>query len=139
MGAMLDLVDAILDLVEPNDDQVAKDRAGEEPLTWTPGTLYAYGFRNADTVIESGPTRRQDWGVRLVFVAPSDGEEATRERKREVSDVLEEKRIAYMAAIAEAQVSPVWLFAQAAESPTRPRTLQTRALAIDITGWRVPA
>lgn len=135
MSTIQDLVAAMRDLLEP-DPEVNRDLAGEEPLKWDEDTLYVFPFRNVTTPIETGPTVRQDFGLVAVWVARG-GEEARQKRSVEVSAALDVKRGAYMEAVRTNQVTAVWDHIQAAERARPPRTLQARAVAIEVTGYRI--
>lgn len=136
MSAVQDLVAAMRDLLEPDPADVVKDLGGEEPLVWDPNTFYVFPFRNTTVPIETGPTVRQDFGLLAIFVAEAH-EEARLERKPEVSALLDTKRGAYMEKVRLNQSTVLWNHVRAAELRRAPRTLQGRAVAIEITGYRI--
>lgn len=137
----MDLALGLVDLLEPvdhEDDPEApvRDRTAAEPLRWSGNTLYCFPFRNETRPIETGPTVRQDFGLVAIFVAPS-AEESRSERDPEISALLDAKRAAYMELVRTHQTSLLWDHIQAAERQRPPRTLQTRAVAIEVTGYRI--
>lgn len=138
---VLDIGAALLDLLEPDPTPpalptVTKDETGEEPFAWAADTLYLYPIRNAETPIETGPTARQDFAFLAVFVADSH-EEARHRRKASISSQLDAKRVQYMNAVRNNRVTSTWHHIRASERPNPPRTLQSRAVAIEISGFRI--
>lgn len=132
---MLDLIDALRGLLGTED--VELDDTGAEPFVWRPGTLYVYpsAGRLAERPFETGPTRRQDFTLSVVYVADAEGEEPDQQRSRAVSEALDAKRTAYLDLVRRNAVSTSWHHVEAAERPA-PATLQTRAVALDVTGYR---
>lgn len=135
-----DVVDAIRDLLEPapvDPDPVIveRDLTGAKPFIWQGGTFYVYPTRLVETPIETGPVVRQDFGVAAVFVLSST-EEADLKRDADISAALDAKLGAYLAAVRTNHVTTLWGHLRAAMA-TPPHTLQTRAIALDITGYRL--
>lgn len=147
MSGVLDIVDAIRDLLEPvvvdpdpGDPIVERDATGAKPFVWAAGkdgTLYVYPTRVVEIPIETGPVVRQDFAVAAVFVLPS-AEEPPQKREATISDALDDKLGAYLALVRSNHVTTVWGHLRAAMT-TPPHTLQTRAVALDITGYRILA
>lgn len=138
--SVLDLVSAAADILEPDPTPpdpvtVVKDAAGERPFTWQAGHLYVYPIRTAERTIETGSTSRQDFVLGAVFVA-SGHEEPRMRRSASVSEAIDAKRGAYFAAIRANRHTPPWLHITAAETRP-PRTLQNRALALELSGYRI--
>ena len=143
--SILDVVDAIRDLLEPvpvdpdpGDPIVERDVTGAKPFIWAAGkdgTFYVYPTRLGETPIETGPVVRQDFGIAAVFVLPS-AEEPSLKRDADLSAALDAKLGAYLAAVRTHHVTTLWGHLRAAMA-TPPRTLQTRAVALDITGYRL--
>lgn len=136
----LDLVEAAADILEPDPTPpdpvtVVKDATGERPFTWEAGHLYVYPTRMVERTIETGSTSRQDFTLAAVFVA-SGHEEPRMRRKTSVSEAIDDKREAYFAAIRANRNRPPWLHITAAETRP-PRTLQNRALALELSGYRI--
>jgi hypothetical protein len=137
MSTLLDIVNAVRDLLEPDEPgRPVIDETGEQPFTWSEDTLYVYPIANAETPIETGPVVRQDFGLLAVYVAGSH-EEPAMERQASVSELLDGKRARYMDAVRANQVTETWHHSRASERPNPPRTLQSRAVAIEIRGFRV--
>lgn len=136
-AAVLDITAALRALLEPvGPGQAVVDLSDAEPFTWEGDTFYLYPIANAETAIETGPTARQDFGLMAVYVADSH-EEADMERSQAVSAALDAKRAQYIDAVRMNRVTTTWHHIRAAERPNPPRTLQSRAVAIEIRGYRV--
>lgn len=141
--SVLDVVDALRDLLEPvpalpAPPVVERDLTGAKPFTWEAGkggAFYIYPTRLVEVPIETGPTVRQDFGIAAVFVLPSK-EESELERDPAISQALHTKLAAYLAAVRTHHVTTTWDHLRAAMT-TPPHTLQTRAVALDITGYRI--
>lgn len=131
---ILPVVSELARLLEDDDESV--DHAGAEPKDWIPGRLFIYpSGRLAEVPFETGPSRRQDFGVVAVFIARS-SEAALRATDEEISALIDEKRAQYLERVRTNQVTVLWHHIQAAERPA-PRTLDGRGVAIDITGYRL--
>lgn len=139
-ATVLDVVAAVRDLLEPDPVPPAvattKDETAAEPFAWEPDTLYVYPIESGETPIETGPTARQDFALLAVYVADSH-EEAGQRRDPATSALLDAKRARYIDAVRLNRVSPTWLHLRATERRNPPRTLQSRAVAIEIRGFRV--
>lgn len=139
MSAILDVVERVRLLLEP-DDQVEVDEGGAAPKEWaTAGAdearLYVFPDpRLREVPFESGPTARQDFTVHAVLVAPS-AEEALKQTDAELSAWLDEKRGTYLEAVRLNRTTETWHHLVAAERPA-PRTLTTRSLALELSGYR---
>lgn len=137
-----DIVTAARNLLEPDPTPpavatVTKDTTGAAPLIWRPKTLYTYPSPagNREVPIETGPTARQEFSILAVYVA--DGhEESVDERDPAVTAELDAKRDAYMAVARHNRVNSTWHHIRATER-TPPRTLQSRAVAIELSGYRI--
>lgn len=136
-----DIVAAARELLEPDPTPpavatVTKDLTGAKPLVWRGKTLYVYPVANREVPIETGPTARQDFTLLAVYVA--DGhEEAVLERDPDVEAELDAKRAAYMAVARHNRVTTTWHHMRATERSNPPRTLQSRAVAIELSGYRI--
>lgn len=140
-ATVLDVVGVLRDLLEPDPTPPAtttltKDKTGAQPLEWDPDTFYIYPGPTAETAIETGPTARQDFSVIAVYVADSH-EEASSERDAATSTLLDTKRAQYIDAVRTHRVTTTWHHIRAVERSTPPRTLQSRAVAIEIRGFRI--
>lgn len=143
--SVLDVVDGLRDLLEPlpldpdpGGPIVERDATGAKPFIWAAGkdgTLYVYPTRLAEVPIETGPVVRQDFTIAAVFVLPS-AEEPPQQRDAVISAALDAKLGAYLAAVRTHHVTALWGHLRAAMA-NPPRTLQTRAVALDITGYRI--
>lgn len=145
MSAIQDVVTGIRDLLEPvpadpdpGDPVVIRDTTGAKPFVWeagADGAIYVYPTRVAEIPIETGPVVRQDFAIAAVFVLPGD-EEPAMERDAAVSAALDAKLGTYLAAVRSHHVTTLWGHLRASMA-NPPRTLQTRAVALDITGYRI--
>lgn len=140
-ATVLDVVAEVRDLLEPDPvppatTTLTKDETAAEPFVWEPDTLYVYPVSSGETPIETGPTARQDFALLAVYVADSHEEPGMR-RDPAVSSLLDTKRAQYIDAVRSNRVSPTWLHLRATERSSPPRTLQSRAVAIEIRGFRV--
>lgn len=134
-AAIQDVVAAVRDLLEPAPHTgVTVDPTGAEPLEWEPDTLYVYVARLVEVPFETGPTRRQDFTITAVLPVESD-EDARQERRAAITDELDTKLGSYLAAVRVNQRTPTWDHLQAAQRPA-PRTIKTRSVAIDMSGYR---
>ena len=131
-----DVLAGLAALVEPA-DQVDIAESSDPPFTWVPNRLYAWAETQAFVPIESGPTARQDFDLRLVFVADDGGEAATRERSAELAAMLDAKADAYVRAIIAHQRSLLWDHIRPSLNVRPPATLSTRAVAVRVTGYRI--
>lgn len=134
----LAVVDALRDLVTDDEAEYAVDRTGARPFDWEPDTLYAYELPESPRHVpfEAGPSVQEEFDVALVLVGPAVSEEATRERDREVTELLDQRRAAILDAVRTHPSTSVWAHVQArAETP--PRSLKARAAAVRVTGYRI--
>lgn len=129
------LLEAIRALVE--DPDVATDETGAEPYDWRPGTQYVYEADGSpvERAFETGPTARQDFAVRFVYVAEAH-EEASRDRDAAVTAALEARRDAVLAAVRANRANATWLHLDAEAEARPPATLTSRAIALRLTGYR---
>ncbi|MBA2439579.1 MAG: hypothetical protein H0V50_02765 [Thermoleophilaceae bacterium] len=134
---MNDIVTFIRETLEP-DGQADLDETAAEPFDWLPNTLYAYLLPMViHEPFESGPSVYERFSARIVYVADDEGEAAGRRRSADVSDLLDQKRSAYLDALRRAMSAPPhWSFASAREVAA-PDTLQTRAVSLQLSGYRI--
>ena len=148
---MLDVVDAILNLVEPggvlNADtsrrvatsEVVVDHNGAEPFTtWDPNALY--GYIVTDTHRPPDFADREDFVVEIVRVADSTAEETQQRRLRDVSEQLDDSAHDYAGILDQNRsrgTGRPWDYITVASIDwDRLRRINERAVAIRITGWR---
>lgn len=131
-----DVCAGIAALLEPS-SQAEIDETSSPPFSWEPGRLYVYPTSQRFTPIESGPTVRQDFDLLAVYVEEGEGEEALRRRSAELSDALDQKADGYTRAVRTNQRTALWDNIQAALDARPPATLQTRAIALRISGYRI--
>jgi hypothetical protein len=134
---ILDVAAALARLLEPT-EQVEIVVLDVPPLTWKAGHLYLFPLRDDTVGIESGPTVRQDFDIRVVYIVSNEGEEASKDRSPELAKTLDEKRHAYMETIRTHQSGPLWAYLRAAMDAAN-RTLQNRGLALRVSGYRIVA
>lgn len=126
----------LADLEVTVQDPTSVDDALAQPYEWQPNTLYLYPGPVSEVPFETGPTVRQDFSFSAVFMADSH-EEADKRRSRATSDLLERVRELLMTTARQHQSTVTWDHMRAAESPAPPRTLQGRAVAVTLSGWRI--
>jgi len=139
---VLDIIDAILELLEPDPTVVGKDTTAERPFDWAPNTLYVYPVLDihADGDMGDPPSIRENFTVDAIYVADGQGEEATRTRSRDVSLELDAKAHAYADILAAARFrgpGRPWEDARVTSVDwDRLRQIDVRGVAVRITGWR---
>lgn len=137
---MNDLLLAARELVA--DDQIATDESGAEPFDWLPRTQYLWLDDLRESAFETGPSARQDFALRLVYVAEardpdeSASEEAARARYPDVTAELDVQRERYLALVRSHRATGTWLHLEAALDPRPPLTLTSRAVALRLSGYR---
>lgn len=132
---ILDIAAEMASLLEPFDD-VTKIVLDREPISWEPETLYVYPLANAYVGIESGPTVRQDFELRAVYVTATDGEEARRERDPELAAYLDDKANGYMEKVRHHQQAGTWMHVSPI-AEDGPRMVSSRSVAIRLPGYRI--
>lgn len=147
---MIDVIDGIRDMLEPPDPHnegksmggVAIDRSCAEPLgDAQPNTIYAWEEACREKPIGTGEVQ-QDFEIMVLYVADGAGEVAETQRKREVSEALDEKRIEYMRLV---RTFANMAFGdgsgrgniQATSDADALRQFATRGIAIRVTGYRL--
>lgn len=134
MSGVQELVGAVRTLLEP-DSQVDVDETGAEPRVLERDTLYCYPLPELrEVAFETGPTARQEFRLMAVYVTGS-SEEALRRADAEVSELLDDKRAAYLDVIRSNRSTVTWHHIEAAERPA-PQGLTTRSLALELSGFR---
>lgn len=149
---MIDVVDAIRDLLEPPSDAdesvsvngIAIDRTCAMPFEFRPETIYAAEASDVRTLEETmletaGGTigvERQTFGVTLLYVVDGEGENAELRRSRAVSIRLDAKRNEWLRKVREHRIGPVWDHLQGSSDVDFVRQLQVRGIAVRLTGWR---
>jgi hypothetical protein len=125
---MLDLLDAIAELLEPvptlPDDAdpetwtpatfefhgheypvgasgVIRDDSGAEPFDFLPGWLYAFGTGDTRSPTGAGPEDRQDFEITAVYSADAEAETGSGIRTRDLTAALDAKRDGYLRAVRE--------------------------------------
>ena len=134
---MNDLIVFLRENLEPT-GQADIDETFAEPFDWRPNTLYAYFLPvTVHEPFESGPSVMERFTARVVYVLDDAGEAAARVRNADVSTAADVKRTAYLNVIRTLRAAPpYWDFATAREVPA-PATLSTRAVSLQVTGYRV--
>jgi hypothetical protein len=115
---------------------VAIDETYAKPLAFRAETLYVWAETVTDVPLESGPTAREDFDLRVLLTGPEAGEEASSQRSAEVSEWLDGKREVYMAAVRANGRTTDWGHLRASATPG-PANLQLRSLALRLSGYRI--
>lgn len=157
---MLDLIDAIAELLEPWQPDEPRLRNGSlevaaqsgtvvdlnaaEPVIWQPNHLYLWdeGDQHALAGVGNPPEEREVFEVTAIYVADSQDEEAKQRRTRAVSEALDLKRHEYAAAIAANRSKYVsggatpWSHLESSLDADFVRDINVRGFALRITGYR---
>lgn len=142
---MIEIVDALRELVEPSDpvrdgyalSGIMVDRTASRPFDFEPNTLYAWEETSTHVSIGTGEVR-EDFAVLLVFVAASRGEESLYARDREVSEALDERRTSYMNALRHsAGRAGLWDYVLGTSLPDYLRQFEIRGVAVRASGYRL--
>lgn len=130
----LAIIDALAAI--ETDPDVIVDSSGEEPDEFEVGHLYVFSDEE-DRLVgdESGPQRRLEWTVMLVFVGDAGGEEPTLTRSEAVTEALSTKRDAYLAAIADRDAGTIWDHAEGEADMDWTSSFEGRAVAVRVRGY----
>lgn len=134
--SVLDICDALALVLEPLADPNTVVVLDTEPGEFEQDRLYVWPTRWDEVPFETSSARRQEFDVLAVYMPEAEGEEATGERSRDLADLLDAKRAAYMAAIRHNQTTTVWGFIRAAVEAA-PVTIQSRGAQVRVSGWRI--
>lgn len=142
---MIEVVDALRELVEPTDpvDETHSlygtklDRAAARPFEWEADTFYAFEESSAHVSIGTGEVR-EDFTIFLVYCAGGNGEESLLKRSRETSEALDERRTRYMDALRHSAGRPgLWAYVLGSSLPEYLRQFEIRGVAVRAVGYRV--
>ena len=154
---MLQLVDSLLELVEPGADPqpswatadfdaaasgTKRDRTGAEPFVFDgrPDTLFGFEIdddRRGTAGVSSGAGEDLvRFAVELVYVADSGLEEAEQLRRRSVSSAIDAKRELYVARIRAVRSGASWQDLRCAVDVDYVRSWQVRGFALRLYGYR---
>lgn len=139
---MLDLIDALIGLLEPDPQARRVDDSGSQPNEWAPETLYVYptaeqwvrvGTGSVDSIGEI----EQRFSIRIVYTAPNYTEEPTGKRSREVTLALEAKVEQYLSAILTRDGLPPWDNLTTVVDHDFLRQFAVRGISIVASGYRL--
>jgi hypothetical protein len=138
---VLDLIDAIADLLEPPATRSTKlDPAlGAEPFAYdSADTLYLFewGPDVRDLAGASGSDLER-FAIQAVYVADSKDEEPKQKRRRDVTEALDAKREHYAQRIRQHRSGASWSHLQAVIDGDYIRAFEIRGFALRISGWRI--
>lgn len=131
---MIEIVDRLRTGMEQTPG-VVHDDSGEEPDTYEPEHVYAFPVRDA-TLPADGLQTRTEFGIRIVYVADNEGEEAIAERDPDVTLALSDKRDAYLEWIREHAATDLWDHVDADADADFVRNFDGRAVAVLVSGFR---
>lgn len=139
---MIDLIDALREILEEPGSTVAIDDSCALPAEIKPNTLYAFPVSNRIESIGTGEVGgthelREDFSIRAVFAVPNPGEEAGQVRERDVSVLLDAKGEQYLAAIMAHAQTPPWDNLTASVDHDFLRQFEIRGVSIVATGYRL--
>ena len=141
---MLEVVDALRSLLEPDPDLV--DDTAEMPFEWQPGMLYVFEDESNWSRLDTGGMIREDFVIMAVYVRPAD-EAPLAKRSREVTEALDARRVRYLTTIADnpsmgaasgdPDEPPLWSHIMGASLPRYLRELEVRGIAVRVVGYRL--
>lgn len=152
---MLDVLDAVLNLLEPGgavDPETSLraatsgttvDHTGARPyqVEFAPDTLYAWPGPDRHRVVELGdpPSEREEFTLELLYVATSSSEQAKSRRLRSVSEAVDTRAHEYMARVAANKAPRTglpWSELGGEINPDTIRGFNVRGVGLRLTGWR---
>jgi len=150
---VLDVLDAVLSLVEPGGDidletglraaasGTVVDHSGARPFDLEFDHDYLYGWVNDDRHVtaETGdpPSIRENFTLELIYAADSQGEQAASRRLRSVSEVIDAKAHEYLALIAaNVAYGDAWQDLTGQINPDTIRGFNVRGVGLRLTGYR---
>lgn len=154
---MLDVIDALLNLLEPGGAMDAEtalrtatsgttvDHTAARPyqVEFQPNTLYAWPGPDRHVVTEAGnpPSEREEFTLELLYCATSSSEQAKSQALRAVSAVVDAKAHAYMAVVAankapSSNPDAPWSELRGEINPDTIRGFNVRGVGLRLTGWR---
>lgn len=135
---MLDVLDALVDLVKQADTSLVYDDSAAAPYEWRDGTVYSWIETTNDRSIGTGEVR-QDFEIMIVYASDNDGEEARLTRSRAVSEALDSWRRDVMDLIRQNTHVPPWSSGTIAARSDEDflRQLEVRGVAIMVGGYRI--
>lgn len=142
----MERLDALLTVLEPTPaGGLIVDATGAQPFEYAPNHLYCWMpepsvYTPAGTRDTVGRNDREDFGYLAVYVPPqatgAASERRTKTRSRALSELLDTKAEAYIAAVAAIPVNrPHWLHLAAVVEHDHIRTLDVRAVGIRLRGY----
>jgi hypothetical protein len=153
---VLDIVDAVLHLIEPGGSVSAEtalrtatsgtvvDHTGARPfeVEQSDNHLFAWPVTDRHEVFEAGdpPSTRERFALTLMYVADA-SEQARAKRLREVSVALDAKSHLYLSRIAVSRTPPdgsplPWSELAGEVNPDTIRGFNVRAVGLRVSGWR---
>jgi len=136
---VIEVIDALRDLFLEVDPDVSVDDSCSQPNDFEDGKLYAWEESSSLSAFETGSgTYREDFEIVFVYTRDNEGEVATGERSRAVSEALDEKRQAWLAKLVERRSEQaLWAHISASTDADMIRQLGLRGLGIHVIGYRM--
>lgn len=154
---MLDLIDALRDMLEPpavppvtrvvkgeTQDQAAsdtwRDLSGAEPFEYMKAadTLFLFEWGpDVRALAGASPSDLERFAIQAVYVADSGDEEAQQRRKRSVTQALDARRELYAARIRQHRSAQTWSHLECTIDGDYVRGFEIRGFALRISGWRI--
>lgn len=134
---MIDLVDALVELLEPKARTTAKiDRSAAQPLDYEANTLYAWIESGQHVSVGTGEVEER-FTIRTVYVADNAGETSAKKRLREVSEALDAKAVRYLDRIRDREQAGPWGNLSGTVDHDFIRQLEVRGVSVVVAGWRL--
>jgi hypothetical protein len=154
---VIDLLDALLHVLEPGGDMVTSDgyarrqadsgtwvdHNAEEPTRFEPGALYGWVTGDDHLPDVAGPSVRENFSLAVVFTVDAQDEVAMGHRRRDVSLALDARTHSYLSVLADnrsryaadGQPTP-WAHIQGSVDHNYTRNNDLRGAALVVIGYR---
>jgi hypothetical protein len=99
---VIDVLDAVLALLEPDGSDVRRDDSAAEPFDYQPKTLYGWVSDDSHDVFGTGipqPCVQENFEISLIYSGADDADQTARLKSRALSKELDAKAAAYAAAV----------------------------------------
>jgi len=99
---MIEVLDAVLELLEPDGSGVRRDHSAAPPFDYQPKTLYGWVSDDTQDIFSTGvpqPCVQENFELSLIYSGVDDADQAARLKSRALSVELDTKAAAYAAAI----------------------------------------
>ena len=136
--SLVPVIDALRELLVPTlPEGSSADDSASEPYIYEAGTLYVYEDALEER-IAAGEQLMQEFEIMAVFVMDTVLEQATQDRRREITEALSSVRDAWLDAIAQvrAREDELWSNMKGRADHDLIRALEVRGFAVRFIGYR---